>query len=167
LSKKAIMAFTGLLRFQFFGGFLEDANKFAPDELPLFFRIRHPTEQFEEALSGVDILQANMEISSKDPLHGFGFARAKQAIVDKNAGQLVTNCTMNKRRRNRGINAAGEAQDHFVVANFSPDFAAGLLDKRAHRPIGGTTAGFVEKVFNNVFAQRGVCDLRMKLQPEQ
>jgi hypothetical protein len=80
---------------------------------------------------------------------------------------LVANCTVNKRRRNRGINAAGEAEDHLVFANFSADFAAGLLDKRAHRPIGGTTAGFVEKVFNNVFAQRGMCDLRVKLDPEQ
>src|ERR1700730_9161176 len=105
-----------------------------------------------------------MEVFPKNFLYGFRFARAEQAVINENAGQLVTDRPVNESCSDRGINAAGKTEYNFVFANLSANFAASLFDKRTHRPVGRTATGPVDKVFQNVFAQRCVRDLRVKLQ---
>src|SRR5215469_12465730 len=73
LSKKPVLAVTGLLGFQFFRRFFENAYKFATDQLSLLLGVSDTVEQGEEALRSVDVLESDSEMSSKDFLNGFGF----------------------------------------------------------------------------------------------
>src|SRR5580692_11674927 len=85
LSKKPVVAVTGIRGFQFFRRFFENANKFAPDQLSLLLGIGDPLEKCQEALRSVNVLESDVEISSKHPLNGFGLARPEQAVIDENA----------------------------------------------------------------------------------
>ncbi len=74
---------------------------------------------------------------------------------------------MNQSSGNRRVDASGKTKHDFVVADFFANLPAGLLDERTHRPIGRTAAGSVEKIFQNILAQRRMCDFRVKLESEQ
>jgi len=63
-------------------------------------------------------------------------AAAEQAVIDEDAGQPVTDRAVDQRRRDAGIDAAGQAADHpAVVADLAPDPRDGLVDERCHRPV--------------------------------
>ena len=50
-----------------------------------------------------------------------GLARPQQAVVDEDAGELVADGAVHQRRRDRAIDAAGEAADDAPVADLRPD----------------------------------------------
>ena len=49
------------------------------------------------------------------------FLAAQQAGVDEDAGELVADGLVQQRRHHRGIDAAGQAQQHVVVADLFAD----------------------------------------------
>ena len=65
------------------------------------FRIGHAFEQFQETIGGIDVLEANVKILAENALHHFFLARAEQAVVDENAGELVADRLVQERRRDR------------------------------------------------------------------
>src|SRR5271165_1996680 len=95
LSKKPVVAVTGIRGFQFFCRFFENANKLAPNQLSFHLGIRDPLEKRKEALRSVDVLEPDVEIASKHLLNRFGLARSEQAVIYENAGQLRADCAMN------------------------------------------------------------------------
>ena len=60
---------------------------------------------------------------------------AQQAVVDKDAGELVADGLVEQRRRHAGIHAAAQAEDDVLVADLLADFLDGLVDVIAHRPV--------------------------------
>jgi hypothetical protein len=74
---------------------------------------------------------------------------------------------MDQSRRNRGINAARETKNDFVILHFIPDLLAALFDKRAHGPIRPTAANPIEKVLQDFLSERGVGYFGMKLQSKK
>jgi hypothetical protein len=49
--------------------------------------------------------------------HHVALVEAQQAVVDEHAGELVADGAVDQGRGHRGIDAAGQAQDHFLVAD--------------------------------------------------
>src|SRR5436190_19036506 len=82
---------------QFLGGVLKYFNEFIADQLALRFGIGHSFEQREKTIAGVHILQTHVKILAENSLHDFFFSRAEQTVVYKNAGELVTDCPVQKR----------------------------------------------------------------------
>ena len=69
--------------------------------------------------------------------------QAQQAVVDEHAGELVADRAVDQRRGHARIDAAGQAEDHLLVADLLADARDGLLDVVAHDPV-GPGAGDVE-----------------------
>ena len=62
---------------------------------------------------------------------------AEQPVVDEDTGELVADRLVDQHRRDRGIDAAGEATDHPALADFLPDPLDRLVAEGRHRPVAG------------------------------
>ena len=90
---------------------LEDPDELTADRLALVLGVGEPGERVEEALGrvGHDELHAGrLDIVALDLLR---LALAQQTVVDEHAGQLVTDRAVHQRRRDRGVDTAGQAAD--------------------------------------------------------
>jgi len=56
-------------------------------------------------------------------------------MVDEHAGELLADRAVDERRGHAGVDAAGQAQDHFVAPDLRADPRDGLLDVVAHHPV--------------------------------
>ena len=84
-------------------------NSFA-DNLSLSLGILDSLEAGKEALGCVDGLQPDMKMAAKELLDGLPLARAKQAVVDKDAGKLIPDGFMHKAGGYRRVHPARSAQ---------------------------------------------------------
>src|SRR5437016_13946845 len=82
---------------QFLGSVLKYFNEFVADHFSLGFGIGHAFEQREETIASVYVFQTHMKILAENALHNFLLARTEQAVVHKNAGELLTYCLAQKR----------------------------------------------------------------------
>src|SRR5436190_17317609 len=82
---------------EFLGGMLKYFDEFIADQLSLRFGVGHSLEQFEKTITGVHIFQTHVKILAENALDDFFFSRAEQTVVYKNAGELVTDCPVQKR----------------------------------------------------------------------
>ena len=80
------------------------------------------------------------EVAREHVHHRFRFAETQQAVVNKNAGELVADGAVDQGGGNRGIHAAGQAKDDFVAADLGADIGNGFVDVVRHRPAGARTA---------------------------
>ena len=142
---------------------VEDPDEFVADELALALGVGHAAELREEAPGSIHILELDAEIFAEDALDGLGFAGAEEAIVDENAGELVSDGLVEERRGDAGIDAAGKAEDDVIGADLLAKLGAGVLDEGAHRPIHFAAADPVDEVLEDFLAARGVRDFRVKL----
>jgi hypothetical protein len=67
--------------------------------------------------------------------HLLGLVQAQQAVVDEDAGELVANGAVDQRRRDRGIDTAGQAEDHLFAADLLANPCDGLADVVRHVPV--------------------------------
>ena len=104
-----------------------------------------------------------MKIFAEDALHDFRFVFAKQSVVYKDAGELIADRFMQKRRRDGRIDPAAQTEHHFFIADLPSHALARFLDERAHRPIHRAMADVIDKILEDHFAARRVGNLRMKL----
>jgi len=91
---------------KFFGRMLKHSNEFVPDNFSFLFRIGHAFERGQEPLGRVDIFQADVKIFAKDALNDFLLTRAEQAVVHKNAGELIADRFVEQRGGDGRIDAA-------------------------------------------------------------
>ena len=82
---------------QFLRRALKYFDEFITDQLSFRFGIGHSFEQRQKTIAGVHVFQAHMKILAENALHDFFFSRAQQAVIDKNAGQLVADCLVQER----------------------------------------------------------------------
>ena len=82
----------------------------------LFFRIDHAIEPFQEARRGVNRVQVHVEVPAERILHLLPLAFAQQAVVHKDAVELIADGAVNERSRDRRVDAPGEAENDVVVA---------------------------------------------------
>ena len=84
-------------------------------------------------------------------------------MVDEHAGELLANGAVDERGGDAGIDAAGQAEDDFFVADLFADAGDGFFEVVGHRPVVPAAADFVHKAREDGFALQGVGDFGMKL----
>ncbi len=73
--------------------------------------------------------------TARRPPHLLGLVQPHQAVVDEDAGQLLPHRPVDEQRRDRGVDAAGEAADHPPLADLGADRLDLLGDHRLRRPL--------------------------------
>ena len=93
---------------------------------------------------------------AEQPDHLLALAGAHQAVVDEDAGQLVADRLVDQHRRDRRIDAAGEAADHPALADLGADRLARLGAERRHRPVALQPGDLVDEIARSA-ARRRAC----------
>ena len=83
---------------------------------------------------------------AEQPHHLLALAGAHQAVVDEDAGQLIADRLVDQHRRDRRIDAAGEAADHPALADLGADRLARLGAERRHRPVALQPRDLVDEI---------------------
>src|SRR5260370_29344872 len=76
-----------------------------------------------------------MEGMPEQIANGLGLFKPQQTVIHEHASELIADRFMDQDRRDRGIDAAGEAADHPALAYLIADFLDRFLAKRAHGPV--------------------------------
>ena len=82
-----------------------------------------PFERREKTVLGIDADDMHPHVLGKGRHHLVTLAVAQQAVVDEHADQLVADGLVQQRGHHRGIDAAGQAQQHLAVADLGTDIA--------------------------------------------
>src|SRR5438552_12784154 len=90
---------------QFLGRVLKHRDKLIPNNFSFLLGIGHAFKRGQETLSRIDIFQTNMKIFTEDALNNFFLTRAQEAIVHKNARELVADRFVKQRGRDGRIDA--------------------------------------------------------------
>ncbi len=114
-------------------------------------------------VAGIDVDDLDAEVVGEGLHHLFGFVQTQQAVVDEDAGQLVADGAVQQSGDDGGIDAAGQAEYHFVAAHFGTHPADGFFDIVRHVPVGAAAADVVHKARDNGLALQGVGDFGMEL----
>ncbi len=152
-----------ILRQQFLCCPLEHPNELGPDHLPFRLGISHAGEQLEKTFRRIDVFEFDLKILDEDSLHRLGLVFAQQSVVNEDAGELIANRLVQKRRRHRRIDAAAQPEHDFLVAHLLADALTGFVNERAHRPIHRAMADAEEEILDDLVAARGVRHFGMKL----
>ena len=89
------------------GGFLvEHLDKFAADKLALLLRVGLASQPLHKARLGIDHHQRDIIMVAEQSLDLLALVQPQQAMVDKDAGQLVADRLVDQDRRNRAVDAA-------------------------------------------------------------
>ena len=75
----------------------------------------------QELLAGVHPDHLDVQPAGEHRHHRIAFVQAQQAVIDKDAGQLIADSAVDQGRSHRRINAAGQAEDHLFVADLLAD----------------------------------------------
>ena len=96
---------------------LERLDEEPPDRLPLRLRVGDAVERGEESLRRVDMDERDVVVAAEERHDLLRLVLPHQPVVDEDAGELVADRLVDQHRRDRGIDAAGEAADHPPVAH--------------------------------------------------
>ena len=87
-------------------GGLEGADELAADDLALGLGLGHARQRVQEALGLVARDDADAHAARVVALHLLALARAQQAVVDEEAGELVADGLVHQRSGHGGVHAA-------------------------------------------------------------
>ena len=88
---------------------------------------------------------------------------AHQALIDKDACQLLSDRTAQQCRRDGRIHTAGQSQNHLLVPDLRTQLFDGIADKIIHHPVAGEAADTEQEIAQDILAVDAVRDLRMEL----
>lgn len=147
-----------------FGGFgVEDVDEGVADDFALLLWVGFAGQAGEEVIFGVDAEDAHAHVIGEHFHHLVAFAVAQQAVVDEHAGELVADGFVQQRGDHGGVDAAGEAEDDFVVAHLFFDGGDGVVDDLGRGPEGVAVAQLADEAFEDASALQGVGDFRVEL----
>ena len=118
-------------------GFLEGADELLADDLALALGLGDALERFEEVSGGVDGDQSDAGGGDEVVLDLLDLAFAQQAVVDEHAGELVADGLVDEGSGDCGVDTAGQAADHFGVADLLADLGDLVLDDGGGVPVVG------------------------------
>jgi hypothetical protein len=93
-----------------------------------------------ELAHGIDMDHLDAEVAGEGVHYLHAFVEAQQAVVDEDAGELVADRAMQQRGDHRGIDAAGQAEDHLLLADLRAHLGDRLLDVVGHVPVAAAAA---------------------------
>ncbi len=100
------------------GRFLvEDLDEQAADDLALRLRVGHAFQRGEVAIGCIDANHLDAHVLGHGGHHLVAFLPAQQAGIDEHAGELLADGLVQQRRDHRRIHAAGQPQQHMIVAD--------------------------------------------------
>ena len=94
-----------------------------------------------------------------------GLVHPHQPVVDEDAGQLLPHRLVDEHRRDRGVDAAGEAADDAAVADLGLDLRDLLGDHRLRRPLLLAAGDVAQEAGQDLGPVGGVDDLGVELDP--
>ena len=107
---------------KFLGLALEDIDESLAYDLAFLLGISDSLERREKLCVGVDTYYPDAEMSVECIHHLIALVQAQQAVIDKNARQLIPDRFMQQCSDDRGINAAGEPQKYVLRSNLERVF---------------------------------------------
>ena len=114
-------------------------------------------------LLAVDPDEVHIKQAGEGLLHEVPLILAHEALIHKDAGQLIAHRPADEARGHGGIHAAGQTQDDLLAADFLPQGLHGVLDEGVHLPLPLAAAHIVQEVPENLIAVPAVGDLGMGL----
>ena len=114
--------------------FLEDADEFLADDLPLPFRVGDARELPDEALLHLHVHERHVEVAVERRDDLLRLALSHQAVVDEDARQLVTDGFVHEQRGDGRVDAAGERAQDLLAPDLRANAVDLLLDHRCGRP---------------------------------
>ena len=133
------------------------------DDLPLLLRVGNALEAGQEVLLAIDPDEMHVKEAGEGLLYEVALVLAHEALVHKDAGQLVTHSPADQARSHGGIHAAGQAENDLLIADALPQSLDGILNERIHLPVAGAEADIVQEVFEHLIAELAVGHLGMEL----
>ena len=70
----------------------EDIDEHVPDPLALFLRIADPLKRRQKSIGRVHNVQIRLEVIAECAADTLGLSRAKQSVIDEDAGDARTDC---------------------------------------------------------------------------
>ena len=101
-----------------------------------------------------------------DVEHPLRLLLAQKAVVDEHAGQLVTDCAMHQRGRDRRVDAARKGADDPAVADLISDELGRLSNEGSGCPRWRALTDAEQEVAQHLTAAWRVDDLRVELDAE-
>ena len=114
---------------------LEDLHELAPDDLAFGFGIADTCQMAQKLLGSIDPNDFGMQFPDEHLHDHVTFIEAKQAVVHKHTGQLVTDRTMDECSSDGGVNPSAQTEDHLFITHLLTDPLHRLGNVVAHDPI--------------------------------
>src|SRR5690606_24438188 len=86
-----------------------------------------------------------------------------QAVINKYAGELVADSAMQQRRRDGRIDAAGQAEDYFLITHLFTNLLDGVLDNVVRGPQLFAAADIAHETLQQTTTLQGMGHFRMEL----
>ena len=149
------------------GLFLEHTDELLADDFPLALRLGDACQLAEVALASIHADEVDIKAvgitRAKDGTDFLFLVLAQQAVVHKDAGQLLADGLGQHGSQHGGIDTAGQGAEHFSAADLLPQSLHIVLHKRVHLPVADAAADIVHKVAEHLLALSGVEHLRVEL----
>lgn len=78
-----------------------------------------------------------------------GFIQTQQTVIHKDAGQVFADGAVQQHGGHGGIHAAGQAEDHFIVANLLTNALDGIVDNFGRGPQRFTLADIADETLQH------------------
>ncbi|CCZ99915.1 putative uncharacterized protein [Klebsiella variicola CAG:634] len=95
--------------------------------------------------------------------HLLRFIQTQETVIHEYAGQVFADGAVQQHRGHRRVHAAGEAKDHFVIANLLADTLDGVVDDFRRGPQGFTLADVAHEALQHTHPLTGVGHFRVEL----
>ena len=116
-----------------------------------------------EPLRRAGDVEVEAELPREHRLHLLDLAVAEEPVVHEDAVEPLADRTVEQHGDDRGVHAAGEAEDDVLVADPPAQVLDRALYPLAHVPVGTAGADPEEEVADDPLAELGVHDLGMEL----
>ncbi len=145
--------------------FVEHFHEDAADDFTFRFRIVLAFQRIEEALLAFNVNNVQAKVVAKHVHHLLRFIQTQEAVIHEYAGQVFADGAVQQHRGHRRVHAAGEAKDHFVIANLLADTLDGVVDDFRRGPQGFTLADVAHEALQHTHTLTGVGDFRWNCTP--
>ena len=147
--------------------FLKDADELLTDDLALALRLGDTGQLCKVAVTGVHTDEVDVKAvgvaGAEDRADLFLLVLAQQAVVHKDAGQLLADGLGQHGCQHGGIDAAGQGAEHLAAADALPQGLDVVLHEGVHLPVAGAAANIVHEVVQHLLALSGVEHLGVEL----
>ena len=114
--------------------FVKHFHEHATDDFTLRFRIVFPRQRRQETRLAFNVNDIQAETVAEHVHNLLGFVQTQQTVIHEDAGQIFADGAVQQHGGHGRIHAAGEAEDHFIVANLLTNALNSIVDNFGWRP---------------------------------